>query len=44
VANADRDIGGVPHSPDFDIDEESLVVGTKAMSAVLLEALAAAGG
>jgi len=43
VANADRGISGVPHSPDFDIDEESLVVGTKAMAAVLLEALAEAG-
>jgi metal-dependent amidase/aminoacylase/carboxypeptidase family protein len=39
VANADRGFAGAPHSPDFDIDEESLVVGTKAMSAVLLEAL-----
>jgi metal-dependent amidase/aminoacylase/carboxypeptidase family protein len=39
VANADRGIAGVPHSPDFDVDDESLVVGAKAMSAVLLEAL-----
>jgi len=43
VANAERGITGVPHSPDFDIDEESLVTGTKAMSAVLLEALIEAG-
>jgi metal-dependent amidase/aminoacylase/carboxypeptidase family protein len=44
VANAERGITGAPHSLDFDIDEDSLVVGTKAMSAVLLEALAEAGG
>ena len=44
VANAELGIAGVPHSPDFDVDDESLVVGTKAMSAVILDALVEAGG
>ena len=39
VRNAAKGITGGAHSPDFDIDEESLVVGVRTMSAVLLDYL-----
>jgi amidohydrolase len=39
AANPQRGILAVPHLPDFDVDEECLVVGVKAMSNVLLEYL-----
>jgi amidohydrolase len=35
VANHARGILGLPHMPNFDADEEGIVVGTKAMAAVL---------
>lgn len=36
VANESRGIQGVPHTPDFDVDEESLLTGTRAMANLLL--------
>lgn len=39
VANPERGILGAPHFPDFDADEEAILVGTKAMSAVLWQRL-----
>ena len=39
VANRERGIVGIPHLPSFDADEEALVVGTAAMSAVLWDRL-----
>jgi amidohydrolase len=39
ATNLQRGIVSVPHMPGFDIDEECLVVGVKAMSNVLLEYL-----
>lgn len=36
ATNIQRGIVSVPHMPGFDIDEESLVIGTKAMANVLL--------
>lgn len=35
VANAERGITGVPHSPDYDADERAIPLGTKAMSLLL---------
>ena len=43
VANAERGWAGMPHSPDFVADEEAIFVGARAMLAVLLDQLAAAG-
>lgn len=43
VANRERGILGIPHLPSFDLDEEALVVGTQAMSAVLWDRLAHGG-
>ena len=40
VSNAERGTVGMPHSPDFVADEESILVGAKAMAAVLLDFLA----
>jgi metal-dependent amidase/aminoacylase/carboxypeptidase family protein len=40
VANESRGIKGVPHTPDFDVDEESILVGTRVGANVLLEYLA----
>ncbi len=37
VANAEKGIRGVNHMPDYDVDEESILIGTKAMSNVLLD-------
>ncbi|MDY7229587.1 M20 metallopeptidase family protein [Hyalangium rubrum] len=39
VANPARGILGAPHFPDFDADEESILIGTKAMSSVLWQRL-----
>ena len=39
VANPDLGIAGMPHTPDFDVDEECMVVGVKAMSRLLLSYL-----
>jgi metal-dependent amidase/aminoacylase/carboxypeptidase family protein len=39
VANPDRGIGGVPHSPQFDADEDALRVGTQAMASVIADYL-----
>jgi metal-dependent amidase/aminoacylase/carboxypeptidase family protein len=39
VANPARGISGVPHSPDFDADEEAIRVGTRTMTAVLVHRL-----
>ena len=36
VANAERGISGMPHSPDFVADEGAIAVGARAMSALLL--------
>lgn len=41
VANAERGIGGAPHSPDYDADEGAIALATKAMSLVLWRELAA---
>lgn len=35
VANPERGIAGVPHSPDYDADERAINVGTRAMSLLL---------
>ena len=40
VSNPEKGTLGLPHSPLFVADEEAITVGAKAMSAVLLEALA----
>jgi amidohydrolase len=39
VGNKEKDVTAMIHTPDFDIDEESLVIGVKAMSNVLLDYL-----
>jgi metal-dependent amidase/aminoacylase/carboxypeptidase family protein len=39
VANPERGILGAPHFPDFDADEEAILVGTKAMSTVVWQRL-----
>ena len=39
VANAERGIAAMNHTPDYDLDEEGLRVGTAAMSAVLIDYL-----
>jgi metal-dependent amidase/aminoacylase/carboxypeptidase family protein len=39
AANPERGITALNHSPDYDVDEESIVIGTKAMSNVLLNYL-----
>ncbi len=39
VGNKKKGITAMIHTPDFDLDEESLVIGTKAMSNVLLDYL-----
>jgi metal-dependent amidase/aminoacylase/carboxypeptidase family protein len=46
VSNAEEGIVGMPHSPGYVADEESILVGSKAMAAVLLDYLerGAAGG
>ena len=40
VANSSQGIRGIPHEPDFDVDETSIGTGAAAMSAVLWGALA----
>jgi len=39
VANSELGYNGMPHSPEFAADEEAIVVGAKAMAAVLLDYL-----
>ncbi|MBN1877808.1 MAG: amidohydrolase [Anaerolineae bacterium] len=39
IANPDRNIASVLHAPDFDVDEDALVVGTRTMASVLWSAL-----
>ncbi|UCC48295.1 MAG: amidohydrolase [Gemmatimonadota bacterium] len=39
VSNSELGYVGMPHSPDFVADEESIIVGTRAMAAVLLDFL-----
>ena len=39
VGNRARGITAMIHTPEFDVDEESLVIGTKVMSNVLLDYL-----
>jgi len=36
VANPAKGIAGVPHTPDFDVDEDCIMVGVSAMSKMLL--------
>lgn len=43
VSNASKGITGGIHTPDFDLDEEALVVGVKTMSTVLMDYLERAG-
>jgi metal-dependent amidase/aminoacylase/carboxypeptidase family protein len=40
VANPALGFSGVPHAPNFDADEEAILIGTKAMSAVIWTRLA----
>ncbi|HSG43735.1 MAG TPA: M20 family metallopeptidase [Anaerolineales bacterium] len=40
VANESRGIAGMPHTPDFDVDEESILIGTNVMANLLLDYLA----
>lgn len=42
VANPDRGIAGVPHSPDYDADEAAIPLATKAMSLLLWQELSRA--
>jgi metal-dependent amidase/aminoacylase/carboxypeptidase family protein len=39
VANRELGIAGVPHMPDFAIDERAIAVGIRAMTAVIFERL-----
>ncbi len=39
VASGSRGIAGVPHTPEFDVDEESILVGTRVMANLLLDYL-----
>jgi metal-dependent amidase/aminoacylase/carboxypeptidase family protein len=39
VGNAEKGIRAANHSPDYDVDEEGIVVGTKAMTNVILDYL-----
>lgn len=39
VANAERGWSGIPHSPDYVADEESIQAGARAMAAVILKRL-----
>jgi metal-dependent amidase/aminoacylase/carboxypeptidase family protein len=39
VANPAKGFSGVPHSPDFDADEDAILIGTKAMTAVIWQRL-----
>jgi metal-dependent amidase/aminoacylase/carboxypeptidase family protein len=41
VANRAKGIAGMPHQPDFDIDEAAIEVGTRAMANVIWQRLAA---
>ena len=41
VGNAQRGILGAPHFPDFDADEGAILVGTRAMSVLVLRRLEA---
>jgi amidohydrolase len=43
VANASKGMTAGPHTPEFDLDEESLVVGVRTMSSVLLDYLERGG-
>jgi amidohydrolase len=40
ISNPERGIVGLPHSPDFAADEDAILVGARAMAAVLLDRLA----
>jgi hypothetical protein len=33
-------IAGMPHSPDFDVDEDAMAFGTRAMATVILDRIA----
>ena len=39
VANPEQGIAGMPHTPDFDVDEECMVIGVKTMSKLILSYL-----
>jgi len=39
VSNEEKGIRGINHLPDYDVDEESILIGTKSMSGVLLNYL-----
>jgi len=41
VANPEKHIAGMPHQPDFDVDEAAIEVGTRAMANVIWQRLAA---
>ena len=41
VANAAEGKNGMPHAPNFQADEDAIVVGARAMSAILLDYVAA---
>lgn len=41
VANPEKGIFGMPHRPDFDVDEAAIEVGTRAMANVIWQRLAA---
>jgi len=40
VSNAAKGIAGMPHSPDFDVDEDAMAFGTRAMATVILDRIA----
>ncbi|HOU13588.1 MAG TPA: M20 family metallopeptidase [Anaerolineae bacterium] len=39
IANPERDIASLLHAPDFDVDEDALVIGVRAVTALLLHGL-----
>ncbi len=39
VANTELGIGGMPHAPDFSVDEEAIIVGTKTMANIIVDYL-----
>ncbi len=39
VANTELGIRGMPHAPDFSVDEEAIIVGTKVMANIVIDYL-----
>ncbi len=39
VANTEQGIRGMPHAPDFSVDEEAIIIGTKVMTNIVIDYL-----